>query len=109
VAAELAADLAEPVRPAISEEMEERAEPVAVEYSDDRRERMLLTCFEMELKAEDSAELMDESAELMELESAPLDEDEDDEKDEVVVTEARDDMAAGLTVVVVCYTYNWSW
>lgn len=61
---ELTAELAELVRLAISELMEARPEPVAVERTDDRLERRLLSSPVMELSWDDAAELMDERIEL---------------------------------------------
>jgi len=97
VLAELAADLMEEVKLWSSELIEERAGPVAVESSADRLERALPASLVIELTWDDSAELIDESTELMELESAPLEED-----DEVDEAEPVDEVAEGLTVVVLC-------
>lgn len=96
VLAELAADLMEEVKLWSSELIEERAEPVAVESSEDRLESALPASLVIELTWDDSAELIDDSTELMELESAPL----EDEVDEAVPDV---EVADGLTVVVVCW------
>jgi len=78
--AELTAELTELVRLPISEVMESRPEPVAVDSSDDRDAMTLPASLVMELTCEDAAELMELRAELIELE--------------------RDEMAAELVLLV---------